>query len=477
MNSQTSDLANSFLEVMEYGRTKCNSQVLVQSPNDNLEIATLKIINFIQHERPDLWNGDCLNENRYPSQSEADYALTGIIVREALRHRFSADEIESLTQQIFRQSSLYRPEKWKTVISQTIPKIIKSESQKYNELKKKNDRCKSIPSTKSNKLFEGLVLSEAHVDEMQEATFIVPNMIVRGHMIAIVAPANSGKTALLVHFSQQITQAGYDLYYINCDASPSDLKRHFAHAKNNNYKLIAPDAILGKSPKDVLIEFGQYLASGINLSNVVIILDTLKKFVDVIEKRAAKELYSLLRALTVRGCTIVLLGHCNKHADRDNRTIYEGTADLRNDLDELLYLDAQKDEAKSALRVTTRPDKVRADIKPRSFLIHLPERRVEELDKPLRIIPRTEEEILDLAVEGIWLDNTSQKDLVEFIFNRSVSGVGEKKIKEVVARHAQEANRIKVRKTGRAKDLVYLLTPDELALKKAQEESDRNLPF
>jgi hypothetical protein len=157
--------------------------------------------------------------------------------------------------------------------------------------------------------------------------------------------------------------------------------------------------------------------------------------------------------------------------------VYEGTGDLRNDVDEMIYLDAEKDEAKSALRVTTRPDKVRADIKPRSFLIHLPDRTVEELDRPLRILRGHEAEILELAIEGIWLGNKSQKDLVAFILDRATSGVGEKKVKTVIARHAHEGIRITVQRAGRAKDLVFGLTPDERALKVAQEEADRNSPF
>jgi hypothetical protein len=185
----------------------------------------------------------------------------------------------------------------------------------------------------------------------------------------------------------------------------------------------------------------------------------------------------MLRGLTVRGCTVVLLGHTNKHLSKDNQTIYEGTADLRNDLDELIYLDVQKDETKSILTITTRPDKVRADIKPRSFHIHLPDRRVEELDYAVRILPRSEEEILDLATEGIYLGKTSQKDLVEFITQRVTSGAGDKKVKAMLATHAHSNNRIKVSRSGRAKDLLYSLTAQERVRKTVEEESTRNLPF
>jgi hypothetical protein len=477
MSSENSALAYKFLGLVEQYGSQSPPRGQDSSAKTYSEIHLPGIIAAIQEKRPDLWNGTFSTDAQYASQSEADFALTGLIVRQALEQGVSTENLERVTQSVFRQSKLFRPKKWRTAITQTIPKIIQLELQKLNLPKKVSDRVISLPETEPKNLFGDLVLAESHVEGMKDAKYIIADLIVQAHMVAIVAPANSGKTALLIHFSEQIAREGYHLFYINCDASPSELKRHFDHAKIHNYMLIAPDAIPGKSPTDVLISIREWLEAGRDLSNVVIVLDTLKKFVDVIEKRAAKELYSLLRALTVRGCTVVLLGHTNKHLGRDGQSVYEGTGDLRNDVDELLYLDAHKDESKSVLSVTTRPDKVRADIKPRSFLIHLPGRRVEELDKPVRVTRGPEAEILDLATEGIWLDKKSQKDLVAFILDRAFSGAGEKKIKAVLARHAYEKNRITVRKTGRAKDLLYGLTAEEEAAKKTQEELDRNSPF
>jgi hypothetical protein len=110
-------------------------------------------------------------------------------------------------------------------------------------------------------------------------------------------------------------------------------------------------------------------------------------------------------------------------------------------------------------------------------LIHLPDREVEELDQPIRIVPRSEEEILDLATEGVFLGKVSQKDLVEFIGQRVTSDVGEKRIKKTLATHALANNRITVRKAGRAKDLLFGLTAGEGALKRAEQEAIENLPF
>jgi KaiC/GvpD/RAD55 family RecA-like ATPase len=477
MNKENAELVNKFFSLIEKARPDSSPGGQDSPAKTNWEAHIPGIITSIQQKRPRLWNGDCLNDKQYPSHSEADFALTGLIAREAMGMGISRDDLEATAQDVFRRSGLFRPKKWQTVVNHTIPKIIQRELEK-EPLPTPEPRQGISPTlAKRKRLFADLELSEDHVVNMNDAEFIVPNLIVRSHVAAIVAPANSGKTALFVHFAKQIAQAGYDLYYINCDASPPDLKRHFEHAKKYNYQLIAPDAIPGKSPNDVIVELRDNLEVLNDLSKIVIILDTLKKFVDIIDKPRSKLLYSLIRALTVRGCTFILLGHTNKHPGRDGQMVYEGTGDLRNDVDEMIYLDAEKDEAKSALRVTTRPDKVRADIKPRSFLIHLPDRTVEELDRPLRILRGHEAEILELAIEGIWLGNKSQKDLVAFILDRATSGVGEKKVKTVIARHAHEGIRITVQRAGRAKDLVFGLTPDERALKVAQEEADRNSPF
>lgn len=471
------DLAEKFLALLGDDRQNYD---LGRRPSELSSVGTscvIEIIESIRARRPDLWSGSCLTGGCYPSHSEADFALVGLILRDALSRNVLIEDLDVVAEHVFRQSGLFRPEKLRTLKTQTIPKLLNIELAKLGTKREQKVSLTSSESVNVSDLLSSLALQESHVAEMQDAVFIVNQLIVRGHMVAIVAPANSGKTALLIHFAAQIIQQGYQLLYVNVDAGPDDLKRHFEHSKKYGYKLIAPDAIPGKSPRDVLVEFKRYLETGVDLSNTVIVLDTLKKFVDVIEKRAAKELYSLLRGLTVRGCTVVLLGHTNKHTNKDNQTIYEGTADLRNDVDELIYLDAQKDEAKSALRITTRPDKVRANIKPRSFLIHLPDRRVEELDQAVRILPRSEEEILDLAAEGIYSGKSSQKDLIEFIAQRVTSGAGEKKIKGVLATHALANHRIRVSRSGRAKDLVFSLTTQERARKDAENESVRNLPF
>ena len=105
-----------------------------------------------------------------------------------------------------------------------------------------------------------------------------------------------------------------------------------------------------------------------DLSNVILIVDTVKKLIDVLDKRLAKEFFALMRKLTAKGMTIILLAHTNKHKDENGLPIYEGTADMRSDVDELIYLLPYKHDDGS-LTVTTKPDKVRGSFKPITFTI------------------------------------------------------------------------------------------------------------
>jgi hypothetical protein len=308
-------------------------------------------------------------------------------------------------------------------------------------------------------LFSDLTLRHEDVQKMAEAEFLIPDMIVRGHVAAYVSPGNGGKTTIFIHLCEQLSAMGMKVLYINVDGSPGDLKRHYQHASKHGYQVIAPDARDGKSTQNVMEKLNLIAQSDLPCHDYVFILDTLKKFVDVIDKRQAKQLYKLMRTLTVKGATICLLGHCNKYKDEDGKAIFEGTADLRNDLDELIYLDGYKNEESGCLEVTTRPDKVRAEFKPKSFIIDLNnDRAVREPSAVIKILSKDERELLELVMAAIREGNHSQKDIVGSV--KGKTPFGDKKIRDCLLRHSNgNQPEIKVENTGRGKDLHYS-TPD-----------------
>lgn len=302
--------------------------------------------------------------------------------------------------------------------------------------------------------FAELTLQEEDVKKMAEAEFLIPDMIVRGHIAAYVAPGNGGKTTIFVFLCEQLVKVGAKVFYINVDGSPGDLKRHFAHAAEHGYQVIAPDAKDGKSTQDVMEKLQAMAKSTQRLDNVVFIIDTLKKFVDVISKRDAKEFYKLMRSLSVRGATVCLLGHCNKYRDENGRPIFEGTADLRNDLDELIYLNSVQLDNPKRLEVTTDPDKKRAEFNPKSYIVYLDDnRRVVESSVRLQIIRPDVRAVVELIKAAITDGNTSQKAIVEFVTERCEHGP--KKVKQILHEYTGENLTFNKRLTGRGKDLEY----------------------
>jgi hypothetical protein len=303
-------------------------------------------------------------------------------------------------------------------------------------------------------LFDDLVLSSEDVKRMADAKFLIDNMIVRGHMGAYVSPGNGGKTTIFIYLCETLAANGLKVLYVNVDGSPGDLKRHYAHSEKHAYKVIAPDAKDGKSTEDVLQILRAIAKGSARCDDLVLIIDTLKKFVDVINKNHAKGFYNLLRAITVKGATICLLGHTNKYKDEDGKSIFEGTADLRNDLDELIYLDSFKDEVANTLAVTTRPDKVRAEFSPRTYIINLDDRSVTEADSVINILSKDDRELLDHIKAALTSGKSSQKDIIDAV--KAATIFGDKKIREALIRHSNGPTaEIMVEATGRGKDLRY----------------------
>ncbi len=228
--------------------------------------------------------------------------------------------------------------------------------------------------------FKGLLtmeVTEEIIKNIADAKFAWRQLIPQGHMVVICSKANGGKTTLMVHIAGEMAQAGYRVMYINADASASDIKDYKYHAMEYGYTLINPDLTNGTADQ-VTEELRQIAIAEGDFSKVVIVLDTLKKFGDMMNKSKSKQFNSLLRTLTTKGITVICLAHTNKHDDKEGKPIFEGTGDLRNDFDELIYLIPVRNPD-GTTTVSTLKDKTRADIRDESFIITA-DREVKLLD-------------------------------------------------------------------------------------------------
>lgn len=279
-------------------------------------------------------------------------------------------------------------------------------------------------------LFDDLTLNDEDVSKMADAEFLVDNLIVRGSLHAFVAPANGGKTTLFIHLCEQLAAKGLKIFYVNADANPADLKRQHMHAKEHRYTVLAPDAKAGKSPKDIIERFQLLNKTGADLRDAVIILDTLKKFSNMIDKKQVRAFLTLMRGLSAKGATVCLLSHTNKYPGDDGKLIFEGTGDLRTDVDNLIYLESAKDDAAQRQEITTWPDKVRANYQPVSYWIDLANnRKVTASKSAITILTDDQRRIRDLAITALQsAKQLNQSVLVDHI-SQSVH-CGPKKIRE-----------------------------------------------
>ena len=221
-------------------------------------------------------------------------------------------------------------------------------------------------------------MTQDEINQIADPSWVYENLIIEGHISAWVAESNGGKTAIAEYVAGQLSEE-YKVYYVNSDVSGTDSKRAYQKAEEGGYTLLLPDMRVGLSMNDVVDHLEQLANSGYMLTKQIWIFDTLKKMTDVINKKSAKGLYSNLRAMSAKGATIVLLAHTNKYKDKNGKPIYEGTGDLRADIDEMIYLIPLKCPDGS-ITVSTQPDKVRGSFEPLTFEI-TPDREVRPCDE------------------------------------------------------------------------------------------------
>lgn len=224
------------------------------------------------------------------------------------------------------------------------------------ELQEKHERL-SRPVL--SRLYD-MAIKKHDVVSIESAEILHPIGIVKNHLQVWPAAGNGGKTTTHFAIAKQLALAGMDVIYINADISPADVGYYYDQVESiHNFQLVVPDM---KASLQIANDVLRLLASADeNLSNTIIYLDTFKKFVSMMDKTAIADFNSTLRQIQAKGATITCLSHTNK----DDET-YEGTGDIRNDADELIFMHNVK-IADNKMLISTEPDKVRSKIEPASF--------------------------------------------------------------------------------------------------------------
>lgn len=155
------------------------------------------------------------------------------------------------------------------------------------------------------------------------------------------APPNSGKTlfaiGLLADAIMKRAIAPERTFYLNLDDSMSGvvekvkiLQDYGVHVLAEGYRDFTSGKVQG------LLEA---MIADKSARGSFVIVDTLKKIVDPMDKRKTVEFMKLARRFSLAGGSILLLAHTNKQRSGTGKLILAGVADLQDDCDTAYLLD------------------------------------------------------------------------------------------------------------------------------------------
>ena len=96
--------------------------------------------------------------------------------------------------------------------------------------------------------------------------------------------------------------------------------------------------------------------------NIILVLDTLKKFVNLMDKTEGTKFGKVARQFTQAGGTLIGLAHTNKHRDEEGKSVYSGTTDIADDCYCVYLVELLDDNRVSGKRVIQFRNEKRGDV-------------------------------------------------------------------------------------------------------------------
>lgn len=184
--------------------------------------------------------------------------------------------------------------------------------------------------------------------QRKNAVYIAGRLALAGQITVFYAPPNTGKTLIALKLiSESIANgtAGENVFHINLDDTFDGLIEKADLANRHGFHELGPDIFV--KPDENLHELVEKLVNEDSARKAVLILDTVKKFVDVMDKKASSKFMTICRRFTAAGGTIIALAHVNKKKNDDDEGIPAGTSDILDDCDCAYVMHALKDETGS----------------------------------------------------------------------------------------------------------------------------------
>ncbi len=182
---------------------------------------------------------------------------------------------------------------------------------------------------------------------------ILGQIALHGQLTVLYSAPNTGKTlitfSLLINALSQGKIESSKVYYLNVDDNSAGLLEKLRIAEEYKFNVLAEgyeDFNANQFLKYVIEMTASDQASG-----VIIILDTLKKFVNLMDKTQSSNFSKIIRKFALKGGTLIALAHTNKNPGRDGKPVYGGTSDIIDDFDCAYTIAPVKSQADSDIKV------------------------------------------------------------------------------------------------------------------------------
>lgn len=208
---------------------------------------------------------------------------------------------------------------------------------------------------------------DAFVESLGQHLFVLNGIAYIGQHTVLYARPNTGKTLLTLNLLTDAIQQGCIdstlIYYVNADDTARGLAEKHKLCAMHGFNQLTPNwsVVKDQAPitPDLIIDAMQTAIDEHEASGMVFILDTLKKFTNIMDKAKSSAFSTGVRAFCQRGGTVISLAHTNKHKDLDNKVVAGGTSDIVDDCDAVYLMDVAVTE--DTHTVTFENIKMRAD--------------------------------------------------------------------------------------------------------------------
>lgn len=234
------------------------------------------------------------------------------------------------------------------------------------------------------------------LEEMTNRSFLIDGLIQEKSHTVIYGASGTGKTTLMFYFAKEakVNNPELEIFYFLLDGADQIALNGMRYFDDVSFLHVLNLV----QAQDIMVELHKNIKDKVDLSNVLFIFDTYKKFQSDVNNKGANTAHMhILRELTSLGATVVSVAHTNK--DGKN---FSGTAEMEQDADAVIKVNKMvESEDKEVMNISlSEGGRIRWKLIPRSYKIPRNDPNP-QLVVPIEYIDMKDAEFLDEYAEII----------------------------------------------------------------------------